>query len=184
MNCKLIHIIFERNELFHFSFDRDAQLEAILRIGRVKRISIDFLSEMCHHPNRSSQIYWREIPIVKINCFEKQCVFETLSNSQDILFRLIQPVIQHTNLRYIATLFDLSLPGWKHSQELIMVLNRAGKLLLIPTEIALSSYDFLRIKRYWKIQVKKCLKSKDDLKLLDIITPESFPINDFRISIQ
>ncbi|UCG01735.1 MAG: hypothetical protein JSW11_19265 [Candidatus Heimdallarchaeota archaeon] len=180
----MIHIIFERNEPFHFSFDRDAQIEAILKIGLVKRICTDFLSEMCPHPNHSSQIYWREIPIVKISCYRVQCVFKILSNKQDILFRLIQPVIQHTNVRYIALLVDLSLPGWTNHQELIMVLNRAGKMLLIPTETALSPLDFYKIKKYWKIQVNKCLKLKDTLKLLDIIAPESFPQNDFRISIQ
>ncbi|MFX1507850.1 MAG: hypothetical protein ACFFDC_17315 [Promethearchaeota archaeon] len=183
MNCKLIGIIFDRKEPFHFSFDRDAQIEAILRIGRVKNIGIEFLSEMCHHPNYSSQIYWREHPIVHVRCFRSGCAFRILKNTQDIVFRLIQPVIQHTNLRYIAILVDLRLPGWSNPQEIIMVLNRIGKLLLIPTETSVSHLNFLKIRKFWKIQVKKCLKSKKDLKLLDIIAPESFPSNEFRISV-
>ncbi len=184
MNCKLIPLIFERNEPFHFSFDRDAQIEAILKLGRVKRISIDFLSVMCHHPNHSNQIYWREIPIVQIRCFGSQCAVEIHNNLQEILFRLIQPIIQHSKLRYIALLVELSLPGWDTPHEFIFVLNRTGKLLLIPTETALSHLELLKIKKYWSIQVKKCLKSKDNLKLLDIVAPESFPKSDFRISIQ
>lgn len=183
MNCKLIQLIFERKEPFHFSFDRDAQIEAILKIGRVKQISIDFLSDICHHPDHSSQIYWREDPVVQIKCFREHCVFKILCNAQDILFRLIQPVIQHTSLRYIALLVDLVLPGWVKPVELIMVLNRVGKLLLIPTEISLSQFEFSRIIKYWKIQVDKYIRSKNDLKLLDIIAPESFPNNEFRVSI-
>ncbi|MFW9903878.1 MAG: hypothetical protein ACFFFH_06060 [Candidatus Thorarchaeota archaeon] len=173
----------DRREPFHFSFNRDAQIEAILRIGRVKSIGIEFLSEMCQHPNYFSQIYWRELPIIQFSCFRSGCAFEILTNTQDILFRLIQPVIQHTYLRYIAILLDLRLPGWGTSQEIITVLNRVGKLLLIPTKTALTHLDFLKIRKYWKIQIKKCLKSKEDLKLLDIIAPESFPSNEFRISV-
>jgi hypothetical protein len=176
-------IIFDRKEPFHFSFNRDAQIEAVMKIGRIKDISIEFISEMCQHPNYSSQIYWRELPIVRFSCFRSGCTFELLSNRQDILFQLIQPVIQHTNLRYIAIIVDLSLPGWGNPQEIIMVLNRVGKVFLIPSETALSHLDLLKIKKHWKIQVKKSLKSKEELKLLDIIAPESFPSNEFRISI-
>ncbi|KPK88137.1 MAG: hypothetical protein AMS27_00375 [Bacteroides sp. SM23_62_1] len=179
----MIQLIFERKEPFHFSFDRDAQIETILKIGRVKQISIDFLYDICHQPDHSSQIYWREVPIVQINCSREQCVFKILCNTQDILFRLIQPVIQHTSLRYIALLADLILPGWVKPLELIMVLNRVGKLFLIPTETALSQFEFAKIRKYWKIQVEKYLRSKNDLRLLDIIAPESFPNNEFRVSI-
>ena len=110
-------------------------------------------------------------------------MFEILSYTQDIFFRLIQPIIQHTNLRYIATLVDLSLPGWVNPHEIIMVFNRVGKLLLIPTETTLVPLDFFKIRKYWKIHVKRYLKSKENLKLLEIIAPDSFPSNEFRISV-
>ncbi|MFX1516780.1 MAG: hypothetical protein ACFFC6_10745 [Promethearchaeota archaeon] len=183
MNCKLIQIIFERKEPFHFSFERDAQIEAILRIGRVKQISIDFLSDLCHRPDHTCQVYWQELPVIQISCSREHCVIKILCNvTQEILFRLIQPLIQHTSLRYIALLVDLSLPGWEKPLELIMVLNRVGKLLLIPTKTELSQLEFSKIKKYWKVQVKKYLRSKKDLKLLDIIAPDSFPKNEFRVS--
>lgn len=185
MNCKLIHMIFNRNELFHFSFDRDAQVEAILGMGQVKRISIDFLTEICHHPSHPSQIFWREIPIVRIKCLGVQCEFEILSNAQNILYQIIQPVIQLPHLRYIATLVDLRLPGWNSYQEFIMALNRVGKLLLIPTKIALSTLELLKINKRWKVQTNKLLELKNDLKLLDVIAPaKSFPKSEFRIFIQ
>lgn len=184
MNCKLIHMIFERNEPFHLSFNRDAQVEAILEIGRVKQINIDFITNLCHHTKHSSQIYWCEIPIVQITCSGIQCEFEILSNTQDILFSIIQPIIQQTNLRYITILVDLSLSGWDSYYEFIMVLNRIGKLLLIPTKEALSLRDLSKMRKHWEIQVKKALEEKEDLKLLDIIAPKPFRYSDFRISIQ
>jgi hypothetical protein len=82
-----------------------------------------------------------------------------------------------------VTLVDLSLPGWVNPHEIIIAINRVGKLLLIPTETTLTPLDFFKIRKYWKIQVKKYLKTKENLKLLDIIAPESFPSNEFRISV-
>ncbi|UCG90494.1 MAG: hypothetical protein JSU57_01820 [Candidatus Heimdallarchaeota archaeon] len=184
MNCKLIHLIFDRKNFFHFSFNRDAQVEAILELGRVKRISIDFLSDICHHPNHPSQIFWHEIPIVCIRCIGAQCDFEVLNNIQNILFQLIQPVIQLPIVRYIAILVNLVLPGWNTHQEFIMALNRAGKLLLIPTEIALAPLELLKLKKNWRIRVNKLIELKNNLKLLDAIKPRLFPNSEFRIFIQ
>ena len=184
MNCKLIYIIFDRNEPFHFSFDRDAQVEAILDMGRVKRISINFLTNVCNHSNHPSQIFWHETPIAFIKCLGVQCELEVLNNKQNIIFQLIRPLIQLPHMRYIAILVDLCLPGWNSYQEFIMVLNHTGKLLLIPTEIILSPLELLKLKKYWKIQTNKFVKLKNNLKLLDVIAPRIFPNSEFRIFIQ
>lgn len=184
MNCNLIHLIFDGKDHPHFSFNRDAQVEAILELGRVKRISIDFLSDICHHPNHPSQIFWHDIPIVCIRCFGAQCDFEVLSNTQNILFQLIQPVIQLPVVRYIAILVDLMLPGWNSHQEFIMTLNRAGKLLLIPTEIPLAPLEIIKVKKTWRIRVNRLVELKNNYKLLDAIKPRLFPKNEFRIFIQ
>ncbi|MFX1282057.1 MAG: hypothetical protein ACFFB5_00315 [Promethearchaeota archaeon] len=184
MNCKLLHLIFDKRDQFHFSFNRDAQVEAILELGRVKRISIDFLSDICHHPKHPSRIFWHEIPIVCIRCFGIQCDFEVLDNTHNILFQLIQPVIQLPAVRYIAILVNLALPGWKSHQEFIMILNRVGKLLLIPCEIALTPLELLKIKKNWRIRVNKLIELKNNYKLLDAIAPRLFPNSEFRIFIQ
>ena len=65
-----------------------------------------------------------------------------------------------------------------------MVLNRTGKLLLIPTEIILSPLELSKLKKYLKIQTNKFVKLKNNLKLLDVIAPRLFPNSEFRIFIQ
>lgn len=184
MNCDLIRIIFDRNKPFHFSYNRDAQVESILELGRAKRISIEFLTEVCHHPDHPRQVRWNEIPIVNIKCFGDWCNFEILNNSQDVIFQLIQPVIQLPKMRYIAILVDIRLPGWNSCQELIIVLNRAGKMLLIPSKIDLTPLDLLKLRKNWSILTRKLVQLKDDLKLLDIIAPRLFPNSNFQIFTQ
>ncbi|MFX0016589.1 MAG: hypothetical protein ACFFB2_16340 [Promethearchaeota archaeon] len=183
MNCKLIHEIFERNESLHYSFDRDARIEATLEMGRIKRIGITFLTSLCHHPDNPSLIHWREIPILRITCFGHYCEFIILKNKLNILFYLIHPIIQQTNVRYIALLIDVRLPWWNDYHELILVLNCVGKLLLIPTEITLSSLELKKINKIWEIRVNNLLKLKNEPKLLDIIAPNDFSWHDFRIFI-
>ncbi len=184
MNCKLIHIIFDRNEPFHFSFDRDAQVEAILDMGRVKHISIDFVTNVCNHSKHPSQIFCQETPIAFIKCLGVQCEFEVLNNKQNIIFQLIQPLIQLPHMRYITILVDLCFPDWNSYQEFLIALNRTGKLLLIPTEIILSPLELLKLKKYCKIQTNKFVKLRKNLKLLDVIAPRLFPNIEFRIFIQ
>ncbi|MFX0171290.1 MAG: hypothetical protein ACFE9L_05170 [Candidatus Hodarchaeota archaeon] len=184
MNCQLIHLIFSKKDPSFFSLELEAQFEAILTLGRVKGITIDFLSEICTHPTRTSQIFWHEIPIMKIRCFGTQSDFEVFNNNQDILFYLIQPVIHISKLQFVSLLVDIRLPSWNNFHEFLFVLYRIGKLILFPTMKSFSSTDLIKLRRVCKIQAEKNIVKKQDLDLLDVIAPNPFPNSDFRIFIQ
>lgn len=184
MNCKLIHIIFNRDESDFFSRERDAQVESILSLGRVKRIDIDFSSEFCNHANRPSQIYWREVPIVRLKCLGVKCELEIVNHQQDILFQLILPVTRLPGARYMAVLGDFRLPGWRRMEELIVILNRAGKLLIVPSQEPLSTIYLSKLKKRIKAHTNKLIRIKEEIKLLDIIAPDLIPKNEFRVFIQ
>ncbi|UCE14127.1 MAG: hypothetical protein JSV04_02855 [Candidatus Heimdallarchaeota archaeon] len=182
MNCKLIHIIFNRNESNFFSKEKDALVESILSLGKIQRISIDFTNELCNHANQPSQVFWREVPIVRIKCMGVQCEFDVVNNQQDVLFHLIRPVTRLTRVRYIAVLGDFRLPGWSRMEELIVVLNRAGKLLIVSSQNPLSTVYLSKLKRRIKAHANKLLRIKDEVQLLDIIAPDIIPNNEFRVS--
>jgi len=184
MNCQLIHIIFSRSEPFCYSLELGAQIEVILELGRVKGISLDFMSEICYHPSHTSQIFWQEIPILRIRCLGAHCDFEVFNNTQNILFYLIQPVIQHQKFQYASLLVDLRLPSWKYLYEFLLVLNRSGSFSLCPTRKPLSAIELSKLNKQCKIQAEKKIEKKKDHYLLDAITPNPFPNSDFRIFIQ
>ena len=179
MNCKLIHMIFSRNEHLSTLIERDAQFKSILELGSVKEISIDFLTEFCHHPAYSFHIFWHKIPFIEIECFGTQCIIKIVNDLKRNMFHLIRPIMQNQNVRYASFLYDIRLPSWKLNQELIAVLYSSGGLSLIPTKQPLSSTELLKIKRLWKIRVKKVLDQMREDELLDTIAPKIFPNSEF-----
>ncbi|MFX0051494.1 MAG: hypothetical protein ACFE8U_09400, partial [Candidatus Hermodarchaeota archaeon] len=183
MNCQLIYLIFNKKDPSFFSLELEAQFEAILELGRVRGITIDFLSEICTHTTRTSQIFWQEMPIVKIRCLGTQSDFEVFNNNQDILFYLIQPLIRYSQLQFISLLVDFRLPSWTNVHEFLFVLNRSGNIILFPMK-SFSSKDLTKLRRVCKIQAEKNIEKKQDLDLLDAIAPNPFSNSDFRIFIQ
>jgi hypothetical protein len=183
MDCQIIHLIFSRKKYNQDSSEREAQVKAIFEFSKLKGISFDFNSEICHHPKRSCIIQWREIPILRIKCFGDQSDLHVLNHKQDILLHLIQPMIYVPDVRYISFLVDFRLPGWNSFQESILTLNRAGGFFLHPTQINLSSSELKKLKRRLNIEVMKILEQKNDITLLDAINPNHFSFTDFRILI-
>lgn len=183
MDCQIIHSIFNRNELNQHSFEREAQIEAILELSRVKHINFEFLSEICHHPNRSITIKWRDMPITRIRCLGCECELNILNYKQKIVRFFVLQIANIPGVLYISFLVDFRLPTWTSFQEFILTLNKNGDLFLSPTKINLSSSELIKMKKSLKIKTRKIIEDEKDLTLLDAINPNQFSTNDFQFFI-
>ncbi len=183
MDCQIIHSIFNRNELNQHSYEREAQIEAILELSKVKNINFEFLSEICHHPNRSITIKWRDIPITHIRCLGYECELNILNYKQDIVRFFVLQMVNIPGVLYISFLVDFRLPTWTSFQEFILTLNKTGDLFLSPTKINFSSPELIKMKKNLKIKTRKILEDENDLSLLDAINPNQFSTNDFQFFI-
>jgi hypothetical protein len=175
--------MFQIDEFVQRLNDRAYLIENLLSFGFVKRINIEFLHEYCKHPSKPSQIYWREIPIIRIRCTGKECDIRIQNNSQNVVFFLLKQIIQLSSVRFISVLLDLRLPSWDKPYEFVIIINRIGKMLIIPTSQKFSSKEIKKVEKHIKIQVSKKISQEKDLELIDIILPESLPLSDFKVRI-
>ena len=176
--------MFQVDELGLRPNQRAHLVETLLSLGHVKRITIEFLREYCNHSSNSSkpsQVYWREIPIFRLKCEGKECDLRIQNNTQNVVFFLLKNIIQLPSVRFVSLLIDLRLPSWEKTNEFAVIVNRIGKMLIIPTSQNLSSLVIKKLLKHINIQVTKKILRENDLELIDIILPESLPLSDFKI---
>ena len=183
MDCNIIHKMFQIDELLQRLNDRAYLIENLLSTGFVKRITFEFLREYCKHPSKPSQIYWREIPIIRIRCTGKECDIRIQNNSQNVVFFLLRQIIQLSSVRFISVLIDLRLPSWDKPYEFVIIINRIGNMFIIPTMQNFSVKEIKKLQRQIMIQVSKKISQEKELELIDIIVPDSLPLSDFKVRI-
>ena len=183
MDCNIILKMFQVDELLQRFNDRAYLIENLLSTGHVKRITIEFLREFCKHPSKPSQIYWREIPIIRIRCIGKECDIRIQNDTQNVVFFLLKQIVQLPSVRFISVLLDWRLPSWDKPYEFAIIINRIGKMLIIPTSQNFSSKEVKKLQKHITIQVSRKISQKKDLELIDIILPDSLPLSDFKVRI-
>ncbi|MHA1330757.1 MAG: hypothetical protein ACTSR2_06750 [Candidatus Hodarchaeales archaeon] len=181
MDCELLRLMFNKNQNYSYSINRSSQIEGLLVLGKINKLRFEFLKSICHHPNQSITIHWRDIKILTLKCEDNICEITVESRAKNIFFQLIQPLIQHPEIRYLSILNDIRLPYWEKYYEFIFVLNRAGKTLIIPTEKMFSLKRIDRLKKDWLIIVQKFTKQKEEMDILDLASPRPFSYSDFKI---
>ncbi|MHA1971784.1 MAG: hypothetical protein ACTSW1_02255 [Candidatus Hodarchaeales archaeon] len=181
MNCELLRIMFDKNQHYSYSLNRSSQLEGLITLGKIKKIKFEFLKSMCHHPGHPIAIHWRDNRILNLECENNTCEIKIENRTKNIFFQLIQPVVQHPEIRYISILNDIRLPYWNKYYEFIFILNRARKTLIIPTEKTFSLKMINRLKKDWLILVERLVQQKEEMDIIDLASPRPFSYSDFKI---
>ncbi|NHJ03110.1 MAG: hypothetical protein EAX86_13315 [Candidatus Heimdallarchaeota archaeon] len=176
--------MFDRNNHISDSNEREAYIEALTGLGKIKRIEFHFMVELCNHSgSKPICISWKDLPILRYRCHENRAEFEIQHSFGNFFFQLLQPIICLTYIRHIAILADLRLPSWSENQEFIIILNRYGGTFIIPSNENFSLFHLKKLETSWKIRGKKILELKNNLDLIDVIAPETFSPRDFRITV-
>ena len=181
MECKVISKIFDINKPVTSSKYCTQILEVLLILGKAKQVNIEFLEKYCKHSDKPSQIYWRDIPIMGIKCLGREINFQIQNDKKNTLFFLLRQMVQSPSVSYITILIQLRLPPWERAHEFIIVINRTGKVLIIPTDHAFSSMELKKVSRFLMIRTERNINSEQDFDLIDILIPDTNPFNDFKI---
>ena len=181
MECKVLCKIFDIKEPMS-SFDYRTQfLEVLLNQGKTKEVNIEFLQKYCTHSSKPSQIYWRDIPIMRINCLGSEINFQINHNKDNILFFLLRQLVQLPSIRYITVLINLRLPQWIKPREFLIMLNGIENISIVPTEENISSAELKKLLKHLTIQTKRFLGNDQGLELIDILLPDTRSFHEFKI---
>ncbi|PWI49252.1 hypothetical protein CEE45_02610 [Candidatus Heimdallarchaeota archaeon B3_Heim] len=175
--------MFESNEKGFNPNLRVHTLDTLLSLGQVRRITIEFRNDYCGHSTKPSQIYWRDIPILRVKCLGTECDIRIQNNKQEVIFFLMKNVIKLPFVRFISILLELRLPSWETLYEFAFVLNSEGKMFITPTSHNISAVDLKKLTKYVTAQASKKFEKEIDEDLLDILLPETIPLRDFKIRI-
>ena len=183
MDCKILHKMFESNERGNLPNLRAHVLDTLLSLGQVRRITIEFRNDYCSHSSKPSQIYWRELPILRVKCLGTESDIRIQNNKNDVIFFLMKNVIQLPFVQFISLLVDIRLPSWDKLYEFAFVLNSEGKMLISPSNHNISASDLKKLKKYVTVVANKSFTKEIDEDLLDILLPDTLPLRDFKIKI-
>ncbi len=183
MDCKILHRMFESKEQVSLPILRAHVLDTLLSHGQVRRITIEFLDNYCNHSKKPSQIYWREMPILRVKCLGTEIDIRIQSNKQEVVSFLMKNIIQLPFVRFISILVEIRLPSWNKLYEFAIILNTEGKMLITPTKINFPAIELKKLTKYVKAQANRSFTQESDEDLLDILLPESLPLRDFKIRI-
>ena len=181
MECKVLSKIFDINESALTLDYRTQFLEVLFNQGKAKEVNIEYSKEYCKHPSKSSQIFWRDIPIMRINCLGTEINFQIKNNKENILFFLLKHIIKNPSIQYITILIKLRLPQWKRRREFLIILNGEDNISIIPTEDNISSIELKKLLKYLTIETKRNYKDDQNLELIDILIPDTESYNEFKI---
>jgi hypothetical protein len=181
MECKVLSKIFDIDEPVIASNYRTQLLEVLLNSGKTEQVNIEFMEKYCKHSAKPSQIFWRDIPIMRIKCLGSEIDLQIQNDKKNTLYFLLRNLVQLPSVRYISILIQLRLPPWKKLQKFIIVLNRVGNIALIPTENSFSSMELKKLLKNLRIKTKRKLDKEQNLELIDILLPDSKPFHDFKI---
>jgi len=181
MECKVLSKIFDIIEPNSTSNFRPQFFEVLLTLGKTRQVNIEFKDNYCEHSAKPSQIYWRDIPIMRIKCLGKEIDFQIQNDKKNTLFTLLKQLVQLPSVRYITILIHLRLPPWEKSQEFIIGLNRGGKILIIPTDYSFSSMELKKLLKFLMSQTNRRIDNQQNLDLIDILLPDTNPFHEFKI---
>ncbi|MHA2288580.1 MAG: hypothetical protein ACXABG_07325, partial [Promethearchaeota archaeon] len=110
MDCNILHKMFEKSEAGEIPNLRVHLLDTLLSLGQVRRITIEFLDNYCDHSTKPSQIYWREIPILRVKCLRTETDIRIQNNEKKIVFFLMKNLVKLPFVSFISILVDIRLP--------------------------------------------------------------------------
>ncbi len=183
MDCRILHNMFENNDKVPLLSLPAHLLDTLLTLGQVRRITFEFLDNYCSHSTKPSQIYWREIPILRIKCLGTETDIRIQNNKREVIFFLLKNIVQLPSVDFTSILLELRLPSWKQSYEFIFVLSKEGKMLITPTIKNISAIDLKKLAKYINTQAKRLFVEEDNEDLLDILLPDTLLLRDFKIRI-
>ncbi len=164
------------------SFDYRTQfLEVLLGQGKTKQVNIEFLHNYCKHSEKSSQIYWRDIPIMRIKCLGSEIHLKIINNKENILFFLLRQLVQLPSIHNITILINLRLPQWKNYREFLIVLYGFNSISILPTEDNIPSMELKKLLKHLTIKTNRKEKNDQGLELIDILLPDTQSIHEFKI---
>ncbi len=181
MECKVLSKIFDINEPISSSKYRTQFFKVLLTLGKTRQVNIEFIDKYCKHSAKPSQIYWRDIPIMRIKCLGSEINFQIQNDNKNTLFFLLRQMVQLPSVRYITIMIMLRLPPWEKPHEFIIVLNRGGKVFIIPTDNNFSSMELKKLLKYLTIQTERKIDTEQDLDLIDILLPDTKHLHEFKI---
>ncbi len=183
MDCNILHTMFETNETDNIPNLLTHFLDTLLSLGQVRRKTIEFLDDYCNHSTKPSQIYWREIPILRVKCLGTEIDIRIQNNKKEIVFFLMKNVIKIPFVRFISILLEIRLPSWDRLYEFAFVLSSEGRMFITPTSHNISTVDLKKLAKYVNVQVNRSFAKEIDEDLIDIILPDTIPLRDFKIRI-
>ncbi|MHA1977387.1 MAG: hypothetical protein ACW98F_09810 [Candidatus Hodarchaeales archaeon] len=175
--------MFETNENGSIPNLRAHLLDTLLSLGQVRRITIEFLDDYCDHSTKPSQIYWREIPILRVKCLGTESDIRIQNNKEEVISFLMKNVITLPFVRFISILLEIRLPSWDRLYEFAFVLNSEGKMFITPTSHNISAADLKKLTKYVNVQANRSFAKEIDEEIIDIILPDTIPLRDFKIKI-
>jgi hypothetical protein len=181
MECKVLSKIFDINDPV-VSFDYRTQfLEVLLKQGKTAQVNIEFLHNYCKHSAKPSQIYWRDIPIMRIKCLGSEINLKIKNNKVNILFFLLRQLVQLPSIRNITILINLRLPQWKKGREFFIVLYGLDSISIVPTEDNITSMELKKLLKHLTIKTKQRERNDQGLELIDILLPDTQSFHEFKI---
>ena len=181
MECRVLSKIFDINEPLISSSSLSRIVETLLEIGETLMVNIEFTDNFCKHSTKPSKIFWRDLPIMKIECLGKEINFFIQNNNENIINFLLKNLFQLPSIHCIKLLVKLRLPQWYKAQEFIVIINKLGGICILPTDFSFSSKELMKLQKQVKMYSERKIINEEHLELIDVLFPDEEIFNEFRI---